>query len=45
MGNVISIALHALKNGEIIFTQSKTHQEMLSSSVYQSMSSGRCRAL
>jgi hypothetical protein len=45
VGNIVSIALHALKNGEIIFTQSKSYQEMSGSSVYQAMSSGKCSQL
>ncbi len=45
MGNVVSLALHALKNGDVIFTQSKTYVELSGSSVYQSTSSGKCREL
>jgi hypothetical protein len=42
-GNIVSLAMHALKGGGTIFTQSKTYQ--LGTSVYQAISSGHCRQL
>jgi len=42
-GNIVSLALHAMKGDVILFTQSKTYQ--LGDNVYQSLSSGQCRQL
>jgi hypothetical protein len=45
IGNIVSLALHALKNGDVIYTQSKTMQEPSDGTVFQNMASGRCRDL
>ena len=41
----LSCSSRAQENGDVIFTQSKTYVELSGSSVYQSMSSGKCREL
>ena len=42
-GNIVSLALHTMKNDVTLFTQSKTYQ--LGDSVYQSIASGQCHQL
>lgn len=48
LGNIISIVLHRLKNGTILYTQFKSYQPIVGAPdnfVYQSTSSGTCKTL